>query len=138
VVLKHRRLRFAAAAALAALLLAGVIYLYHIEPGVNGPGFACSFRRFTGLYCPSCGMTRALHHLLHGRFGTAFSYNRLAVVILPFLGFALFYLFRWLVTGKQPPAIPVWAAVALTAVLVVYGILRNLPWEPFVHLAPPG
>ena len=137
-VLKHRALRIAAAAALCLLLLAGMFYLYLIEPGINGPGFECSFHRITGLYCPSCGMSRGLHHLLRGNFARAFSFNQLSPLILAFLGFALFFLFRWLATGKQPPAIPLWLAIALVAVLVLYGVLRNLPWEPFNHLAPPG
>lgn len=43
-------------------------WLYKISPG-------CSFRRLTGLSCPGCGGTRAVHALLHGDWQAAWSYN---------------------------------------------------------------
>lgn len=50
-----------------------------------GPGtlpkwfpFATSCGAFTGLPCIFCGLTRGLHHLLHGEFGCALYFNWLA------------------------------------------------------------
>ena len=35
----------------------------------------CPFHWLTNLYCPGCGAQRAMHDLLHGRFGEAFGHN---------------------------------------------------------------
>ena len=64
------------AAGLAALL-------YAFEPGTDLHFLACPTFTLTGLYCPGCGSTRAVHHLLHGRWGQAFSANALLLVGVP-------------------------------------------------------
>ena len=45
----------------------------------------CMFHELTGLECPACGNQRALHALLHGNIKSAFSYNPLFVISLPYL-----------------------------------------------------
>jgi hypothetical protein len=35
--------------------------------------------------CFGCGMTRAIQHLIHFNFFTAYSYNKLAIIVLPLL-----------------------------------------------------
>jgi len=45
---------------------------------------------FFNTECYGCGMTRALMHLIHFDFSTAWSYNKLFILVLP----ALFWL--WL------------------------------------------
>ncbi len=35
--------------------------------------------------CFGCGMTRAIQHLIHFNFSTAYSYNKLAIIVLPLL-----------------------------------------------------
>lgn len=44
--------------------------------------FATSCGAITGLPCILCGVTRGLHHLLHGEFGRALYYNWLAFPLL--------------------------------------------------------
>jgi hypothetical protein len=50
---------------------------------------ACLFRRVTGIPCPSCGTTRALHSLFNGNFSEALLLNpigyilALAIICLP-------------------------------------------------------
>ena len=109
------------------LLLAGAAVLYGFEPGVARCFPPCPLHSLTGLYCPGCGSLRALHQLLHGHLARAFALNPLLVISLPLLAFlrlrpALLY---------RP-----WFAWSCFAVLLGYGILRNLPWWPFVLLAP--
>lgn len=43
----------------------------------------CMWRNLLGMNCPTCGLTRAVACLLHGRFTDAFNFNPLAYVILP-------------------------------------------------------
>lgn len=46
----------------------------------------CPSRRFLGLECPGCGLTRATQHFLHGEWEVALDYNPLVVVVVPLLG----------------------------------------------------
>jgi len=45
----------------------------------------CIFKLLTGLSCPGCGMQRALHAFLNGRFAEAISYNYYLVLVWPYL-----------------------------------------------------
>lgn len=98
----------------------------------------CLFHEMTGLYCPGCGSTRALHCLLHGELGAALHENALAVLALPLVGFmALRSVLR-----RRPPVAgrrfqPIWLVVVV-AVIVTFGVLRNIPRQPFLWLAPPA
>ena len=42
-------------------------------------GVPCPFQRFTGLYCPGCGGTRALKALLHGDLLLSLQYHPLVL-----------------------------------------------------------
>src|ERR1051326_7955800 len=80
----HKRGRFAFLALLPAALGANAL----VEPG-SLPGsfpFATSCGAITGLPCIFCGITRGLHHLLHGEFARAIYFNWL---VLPLLAGAL-------------------------------------------------
>ena len=133
-----RRILSAAAAIvilLAALLVIG--YFYVINPGETGPGVGCFTYKVFGVYCAGCGLTRQLHHLLHGDFALAFSYNVLGIIIWPLLALVYIVLVRWGVWDKPLPNLPLWTVITLASVIVVYMVLRNLPVEPFCYLAPP-
>ena len=120
-------------ATLAALFL---IYRYPLGLGLAFP--ACWFYSLTGLHCPGCGATRALHALLQGEMGRAVDYNVLAVVLGPaVMAWSVFLLYRALRYRRvSPPAIPghVLAGALLTA--ITFAVLRNLPFAPFPLLAP--
>lgn len=45
----------------------------------------CPFLWLTGYQCPGCGSQRAIHQLLQGNLNTAFAYNPLMVIALPYL-----------------------------------------------------
>jgi Protein of unknown function (DUF2752) len=128
-------------AALGILALVGAAILLR-QGGPNGlawfPG--CTFHRLTGLNCPGCGMTRAAHATLHGRFGEAFRFNPVGMILLPlaFVGVGLETL-GWIRGKPLPFRLNVGAAGAWAIVWIVLGfwILRNLPWWPFTLLSPP-
>ncbi len=52
----------------------------------------------TGMKCPGCGSQRAIHALLHTDIKTAFSYNALLVLSIPYvillLGVRIYQLFN--------------------------------------------
>ena len=45
----------------------------------------CLFLQVTGVYCPSCGMTRAFHSIMSGNFISAFKYNILSIPLFVFI-----------------------------------------------------
>lgn len=121
---------------MAALAVSAAV-LWRFDPNVAGnPLPPCPLYALTGLLCPGCGSTRALHALLHADPLRALSMNALLVASLPVLPLmaldALGMLaapwrarLRWLLDARG------WAVL-----VIGYGVLRNLPWMPFAALAP--
>lgn len=116
------------------LLLAGAAYLFIFEPGKAGFFPACPFRLLTGFTCPGCGATRALHHVLHGQFDTAFTLNPLLLLALPFLLFALVRYSAIVLRGAapRPNALRAPYVYAIFFIILSFWIFRNTPLYPFV------
>ena len=92
----------------------------------------------TGLYCPGCGAGRACYSILHLRFADAFCYNLLMTIMLPLIG--LYIAVRavdWVITGGNhiDRKISAKALLGLLVLILIYGILRNIPVFPFTLLA---
>jgi hypothetical protein len=107
----------------AALLLA------LLDPVLSAFVPSCLFHRFTGLHCPGCGSTRALQALFTGHPAEAAGANLLVVAAVPV---ALYLLVR----KPDPERLPAWPVITFLAVVILFGILRNIPLYPFVLLAP--
>lgn len=125
-----RRRREALSVATVALggLVAGVT-LFVVDPNEPGHYPTCPFLATTGLYCPGCGSMRATHDLLHGDLMGALARNPLAVLAVPYLVLALL---TWVLRSFGLPAprstsLPPWALWTLLAVVLAFGVLRNLP-----------
>jgi Protein of unknown function (DUF2752) len=123
----------------AALGILGTFLLWRFDPR-RLPLEACSFHAMTGLYCPGCGATRATHELLHGRLLAALHDNALWVVLLPLVAYEALSEFLRLARGRglkynllRRPRV----LVALAAAGLLFGVLRNLPVDPFVMFVPP-
>ena len=132
------RQRFGVLSLLAMVFVAVVGLLFAVDPEQAWYLPPCLFHRLTGWYCPGCGMTRALHALLHGHLGVALRDNALVTVAVPAgIAWGLWQL-RALGTGLAGrhwtwrPAWIWWLLILLGA----FGILRNLPWYPFTLLTP--
>ena len=54
---------------------------------LSGLPLVCPFKRFFGIDCYGCGMTRALSAFLHGHVQTALALNRGVLLVLPLLAF---------------------------------------------------
>jgi Protein of unknown function (DUF2752) len=114
--------------------LAGSVIVYFFNPIEHAFYPACVFHQLTHLHCPGCGGLRAMHQLLHGNFTVAFHSNPLLIVSIPMLA--------WLGISKlcnrsgsrlviQPAA-----AWTIFAIVVIFGILRNLPFAAFAWMSP--
>jgi hypothetical protein len=115
-------------------------YLYAVDPSGGSAVLRCPIYTFTGLYCPGCGTSRALHQLLHGNVGTAVKFNPLSLALLPVLSYSLasFTAETFLGRGHALPAL-VGAGrptKLLMAVVMAFSVLRNIPVYPFYLLAP--
>lgn len=99
----------------------------------------CPFHFMTGLDCPFCGGSRAAGALLQLDFARALDLNALAVLfILPLtivflIGKArheLGYVQHYWPTGRLGAV----SGYAVLAIVLVWGVVRNLPFEPFTAL----
>jgi hypothetical protein len=109
------------------LLVSAGGMLYWFDPAEVHFLPLCTFHALTGLYCPGCGATRAVHHLLHGDLAGAFAMNPLMIVSAPIV-VLLFFKRNW--AGRP------WVAWTAFTVLILYGVLRNINTWPFIFLAP--
>ncbi len=117
---------------------AGLLLLRLFNPATSSIFPPCPFHALTGLYCPGCGSLRAIHQLLHGNLTTAWAMNPLTVLLLPFVVYGLASEGLRVLRGRGLPQVflpAIWIQV-LCAIIVLFGIARNIPIHPFNLLAP--
>ncbi len=117
---------------LALVLGAGLLYVLLCFVR-GGPVISCPFYRLTGLQCPGCGVSRMCLALLHLDFAAAFQANAMLLALLPVgLVFCAAHAVRFVRTGPcaltRLEQTAVWIMAAL---LVIFGIWRNLPAQWF-------
>jgi hypothetical protein len=120
-------------------LVAGAALLYWVPPGEDAWWYPkCYLHSVTGLHCPGCGTTRCFSALAHGDLAQAAAYNVFILTLMPVFGLwlVLRQLREW--TGKRwlCPTLPNWVLYTLAVGSFVFGVVRNLPFEPFLSLAP--
>ena len=107
-------------AVVAAGAIAGALLLWFFDPRTAGFYPPCPSFYLTGLQCPGCGTTRALHALVHGNPAGAWRLNPLTMTLLVLVAAKL-------VTPPLPPRAlgPLAALLFITG--VVFAVVRNLP-----------
>ena len=68
-----------------AMLVFGLALLIVFNPEETIWMPKCPVYVLTGLKCPSCGIQRAIHSLLHFHFVQAFKYNYFLIFVLPYI-----------------------------------------------------
>jgi hypothetical protein len=118
-------------------IIASGVVLYCFNPSQYGFYPVCLFHSSTGLLCPGCGSLRALHQLLHGHLVEALHFNILLISALPLAAFlsARFALRTSSHQAASSAIRPAWLWWAF-AVIIIFGILRNLPFAQSAWLAP--
>ena len=98
------------------------------DPNQAGHYPTCPFLALTGWYCPGCGGLRAVHALTHGDVVAAIGFNPLLVAMLPVVaGLYLGWARRMVTARPRTWAAPGWLLWAFLAVVLAFGVLRNLP-----------
>lgn len=99
----------------------------------------CPFFTLTGFYCPGCGSQRAFHALLHGQLVQAAGFNLLAILAFPFLAYAALVYFMKHVFGiflRQEIFYRPWFSWTVLGFVLLFWVLRNLPFVCFAWMAP--
>ena len=126
----------AAGGLVAAMLGSGLVWYF--DPTKAGFFPVCPLYSMTGLACPGCGLTRGFHALFHGDFLTAIDYNALIPLFVLIFAFLFVSMVLVAVRGKgllkltQSPKL----LFGFFVLLVVFGVVRNLPYYPFTFLYP--
>ncbi|WP_324718974.1 DUF2752 domain-containing protein [Salinimicrobium sp. HB62] len=114
-----------------ALFFIGLAMIYAIfDPALTNIFPSCPFRSLTGFLCPGCGSQRALHHLLNLQIQTAYSYNPLLIISLPYV-MAGAFLDRSPVSSKKLKNLRQFligknAILVILFIITSFWILRNL------------
>jgi hypothetical protein len=111
------------------LLLAGLIVFYVFDPEKHAFFPRCMFYVLTGWQCPGCGTQRAIHSLLHLDFRSAFSYNALMLLLVPYIFLGVYLAFlggRERFPSVESIFFGKWAAVIAVSIILAYWILRNI------------
>ncbi|MBQ9833761.1 MAG: DUF2752 domain-containing protein [Bacilli bacterium] len=93
----------------------------------------CLFHKITGYYCPGCGITRMIFSIIKLEFYQAFRYNPLVFIMLIFFVFCqviniiLKRNYKKITFKKE-------YALLLLVVVILFGIMRNIPL--FDYLKP--
>ena len=119
------------------LLLIAVLFFF-LDPNEQIIFPRCIFNSLSGYYCPGCGSQRAIHNLLHLNIAGVVQNN---VLFLPAV-LAIFYhylhpflnrKYNWRLPNifylKNTP----WVFLGI---VLLFWVLRNLPFYPFLVLAP--
>jgi len=98
----------------------------------------CPLYALTGFACPGCGLTRGFHALFQGDISTALGFNALLPIWAVIIAYVWVSLVVYAIRGKGLPMWPTNPAFLWTfmIVLLVFGILRNIPAYPFTLLFP--
>lgn len=124
--------------AVAGASAAACTLLVLVDPNQPGVYPTCPFLALTGRWCPGCGSLRGLRALLTGAPGAALGLNALMVLALPYLAYSSLAWASPLLGGPRlrPVQLSARATWAVLGVVLVFWLARNLPWAPFVALAP--
>lgn len=113
------------------VLLLGLAY--YIVTQLTAFRIPCMFQTITGLACPGCGVSHFCIRLLHLDFAGAARENLALAVLLPIWCAALLLRIiwhpQWLAKDSRGEKLLLWGSVA---VLLLFGVVRNLPGMEFL------
>lgn len=123
---------------LAIITIAGIVVITYYPPTTH-QYIPCIFNVATGLHCAGCGTTRAISSLLQGNIFEACRNNLLLFIWGPY---CIYMLFKKILSEYFNMPYTVWqpgkkTIHVLIAILIIYTVLRNLPFEQIQSLLSP-
>jgi hypothetical protein len=131
-------MKFSLRGGLWAVLAAAAVLFFLLDPSEHMIFPRCIFYSATGYYCPGCGSQRSIHSLLHFDLKGVVQHNVLFLMALP----AVLYHYLHPYFNKKfqlnlPNLFYMKATpVVILIVIMLFWIMRNLPFLPFSDLAP--
>lgn len=126
-----KRYRYVIYAVMSAILVVITAYMYYL----NDPSFSplapkCFVRQLTGYDCPSCGVQRAIHSLLHLDVERAFWLNPFIFVVAPYI---VLLILTSICRGKRWSIVRQWIHNRYMTYLYIvlfflWWIIRNTSW----------
>lgn len=109
--------------------IAGALWLKVLVPYTFLEPIPCPFEALTGYDCPGCGLQSSVSNLFALRWKYVLMANLLSPLLLPLFYVAVISwsaerLFGIMVWRFHPPG---WAVVVGVVIVLVYGVLRNIP-----------
>ena len=119
-------------------IIGGGVALFFLNPSEHSFFPKCALYMATGFSCPGCGSTRALYQLTHGDVLEAMRLNPglMALITLGITDYVRFVVSVIRGNPFQTLFGRLKLLGALMGVMLVYGVIRNLPWPLFESLAP--
>ena len=111
------RHRFAARACVVVLLALGIVALFLLDPSNTRYFPRCPIFAITGLKCPGCGASRALHAALHCHFAEVLRFNAALPVLLLLFVYCVIFPLR-----AQRPVF-IWLVIAFA---IIWSVARNI------------
>ena len=113
------------------LIACGLLVLlvgYGLFYNATGFGIHCMLHKTTGLECPGCGLTRAIAAVVRLDFAAAFDFNLLWPLYAAYFLWGSISMAAVYVKRGEAGVLPgkTWMHAILLALVVGYGILRNL------------
>ena len=132
-----KSIRALAIAGIGAIALGSGI-VWYFDPTQTAIFPVCPLYKITGFACPGCGLTRGLHALLHGDVLTALDYNALIPLYLLFFSYLVASLLSIAFRGSGIVRLDrnLYLLWVMIGVMLLFGVLRNLPFYPFSILFP--
>ncbi|MDR0742806.1 MAG: DUF2752 domain-containing protein, partial [Tannerella sp.] len=107
------------------VILTGIYIYAHFDP--SGYAFfpKCPVYTITGYKCPGCGSQRAFYNLFQGNFATAFMYNPLMFLLVPYILFGIYIEYIANLSNKRRLRLrrifyDKWAILILAIIIIAY------------------
>ena len=130
-----RIFRIAAGIAFPLAILAVIFWVYFISRPLP-----CVIYNITGLFCPSCGATRAIISLMHGDVTAALRNN--IIITISVIPVFILLIRLWLGIILCRPNFftlsksAIWIICVFAGFFILFGFVRNIPIPPFIYLNP--
>jgi len=116
-----------------------IIFYYFFNPLQESFFPKCIIKSCTGFYCTGCGSQRAIHQLLHLNILKALQYNAFLTLTFPFLLVLVYNLIYNFIFDTKKRIMILYNntfVISFFSLMLLFTILRNIPYYPFSLLAP--